>query len=123
MTISDWSYSGNAAGIDALREKLQSIHAMVGDVQATLTALEENRPPPPPPVSGEEEARPPRLPFSSSEAIRDYLSNTRNAAILASYIMEQIEEYDGSTFPREFATILLDQEYKKLVFWTPVAPK
>ena len=96
---------------------------MIGDVETTLSAMEENRPLPQPPVYPEEPARAPPLPFASSEAIREYLSNPRNAAILASYIMDQIHEYDGSTFPREFATLLLDEEYKKLVFWTPVAPR
>ena len=96
---------------------------MVGDVESTLAALDENRAPPPSALTIDEPARTPPIPFASSGDIRDYLTNPRNAAILASYIMEQFQEYDASNYPREFSAIVLDPEYKKVVFWTPVAKK
>ena len=122
--IPDWSYVGNAGGIDALRNQLRSIHAMVGDVEATLYALEHNRPLPQPIVPEAAAATgPPPLPFADSAAIREYLSNPRNVAILASYIMEEITAYSAATFPRELASLILSPNYKTSVYWTPVAQK
>ena len=96
---------------------------MVVDVEATLGALEANQPLPEPVPVADTPAGPPPLPFRDSAAIREYLSNPRNAAVLASYVMEQVQDYTGANFPRQFALLLLSTEYKSVVFWTPVAPK
>ena len=97
---------------------------MVGDVEATLHALEHNRPLPQALRHGQDVATgPPPLPFTNSADIRNYLSNPRNAALLASYIMEQMSEYTAATFPREFASLVLAEQYKISVYWTPQAPK
>ncbi len=101
---------------------------MVGEVEANLESLGAPRQPSTatttqPSGLAESGAGPPPLPFDSSTAIRDYLSNPRNAAVLASYLMETIPEYSAANYPREFANLVLAPQYKKSVFWTPVAPR
>ena len=123
--LADWAYAGNVAGVEDLRNQLKSIQTMVGEVEATLQALSTHRP-----LAASQPSRqlelgggPPPLPFQNSAAVREYLSTPRNAAVLASYIMERITDYTAANFPREFASLVLAPQYKKSVFWTPIAPK
>ena len=59
-----------------------------------------------------------RIPFSSSDQIRNVLRVPANTSALVRHVVSKLQ-YNETLYPRQFCDLVLTSDYKRTAFWTP----